>query len=580
MVTRMRALTACLCGVWLLCCLGMQASIASQKEAPFKIEGIRHDLLENAEARLVIYQKEQVAFSARSKPSRKQLTAASQEIKLALEPYGYFRAHVNAQAVFDREKGWSALFYVRKGPRLKVTRVSVLILGPGSDNQKLDAFRRHFPIKSGDAFQASVYTAAKDKLYQIANNQGYLKSAFTEARIVIDLVRYSAVITLIFQTGHRYYFGETSFGRSPYATHFLKRFISYRETDPFSNERLIDLQQAMASSAYFQGVSLTPDFARVQNYHVPVKMEVTAPKSQRYALGLGYGTFTGPRLSAGLSLRRLTDTGQHVDLQLRLSSVLSGMAAKYYIPGRDPLNDTWALGANYQRFVPKNGQSTSKTVYGGYTTKKGHWQLGANLNLLTEHYYENNLPSRHGDYLYPSVTINYTKTNDILKPTHGKSVNLTLQGASQHVLSSTDFIQADLRAKYLATPLSFARFIVRGEVGYTVVHDLTDLPLTLRFFAGGMNSIRGFPEDSIGPGKYSEVMSMEYQNRVVGDWWGALFEDIGTATDHFGQKMNRGIGVGVVYVSFIGPIKVYLARAISKPQKPLSVEFSIGPEFQ
>ena len=111
------------------------------------------------------------------------------------------------------------------------------------------------------------------------------------------------------------------------------------------------------------------------------------------------------------------------------------------------------------------------------------------------------------------------------------------------------------------------------------MNDVQQLPLTLQYLAGGLGSIRGFNYGSIGPGRYLEIVSAEYQHRIIDKLYGAVFYDVGTATNKFNTQINRGDGLGFVYASPIGPIQVYLARAESKPWKPKSIIFNIGAEF-
>ena len=171
------------------------------------------------------------------------------------------------------------------------------------------------------------------------------------------------------------------------------------------------------------------------------------------------------------------------------------------------------------------------------------------------------------------------KKDNVVQPTYGRSFNLTLQGASNSLLSSTSFLQAEMKGKLFLTPFSFGHLVLRGDVGYTVVNDLHDLPLSMRFFAGGMTTVRGYPESSIGPGKYLGVASIEYRQHIAYDISGAAFYDIGTATNHIGTPLNQGAGVGLVYESPVGPVKIYVAQALNKNGHPYSVEFSMGPEF-
>ncbi len=547
--------------------ISLISPVFAKTQTDFKIIGLNDELLGNV----------QNALTALKKPNSSMLQITKQ-VRAALEPYGYFKAQIKVMTQ-PQQQNQLITIIVDKGEPLRITTIDVEVLGAGRDNMELMKFEHDFPIKVGDIFQAHAYTEVKTEFFRIANNQGYIRAYFESNNVVIDLQQYRATLILHLQTGERYYFGKTKFSRNPYDDQFLARFIPYQQTDAFSNQKLIHLQESMSESFYFKRVAITPDFEHIEDHHVPVAIEVEPPKAQRYAAAIGYGTYTGPRLTLTSNFRRLTDTGQHADIQLRLSSILTGATAKYYIPGRNPIEDKWFFGANLQRFYPRNGKSLSHTIFAGYSKKIGDFFSNLSLNFLQERYTTEQIPYMHRNLLYPNLNISYKKVDDVLRPSFGKAVNFTVSGASSSILSTTSYVQGDLQLRFVYSPASFSRIIGKGEFGYTVAQHLDSLPLSMRFFAGGLGSIRGFPDSNIGPGKYLQLASLEYQNKVINNWWGALFYDIGTATNHFGMPLNKGAGVGVIYQSFIGPVRLYVARAISKPSKPFSVDFSIGPEF-
>ncbi|MBA3662004.1 MAG: BamA/TamA family outer membrane protein [Gammaproteobacteria bacterium] len=541
------------------------------------IKGLKTDALENAVARVKVLENSYGPLNLDKINTLYQLIP--NEIKTAIEPFGYFHTHIENSIHAKRGEEFTATYTVTKGPRLKITDIDINISGPGSNNPAIVDYLQKLPLHRGDVFRADSYEKVKTDLFAVANAEGYVKAYLEESKVLISLKNNSTKIILHFQTGPRYYFGPLTFSDNPYNQSFLDRFIDVKENEPFSSEKLIQLQQSLSTSFYFQQVLVTPDFNHISNNRIPVTVSVTPPKSQKYNLGIGYGTFTGPRLTAGVSLRRLTDTGQHFDAQLKLSSVLSGLAGKYYIPGKNPLTDQWVLGANYQRFLPENGSSTSGTLSAGYIKKTEHLQTSADLNYLVEHYKVNDTSNEQSQLLYPNLNLNYVDADDLIHPHSGKLVNFMLRGASKTLLSSTSFIQTEVKTKYLFSPFNFAHVIVKADLGYMVVNNLKDLPLSMRFFAGGLNSIRGFRDSSIGPGRYLYTGSIEYQNHIKDHWSGAIFYDAGTATNHFGTPLARSRGVGIIYESMIGPIKLYLAQAVSKRNQPRSIEFSIGPEF-
>lgn len=538
----------------------------------YEIDGVRGDMQSNAEASLKAVQELQ-GEPLTSDSIRTFYDLAPREIKKSLEPYGYFNAQIQGK-LSRKGNAWLAQFNVAPGAPVRIGKVDVEVHGDGRNNEKVSEFLRHFPIKRGEVFNTEEYQKGKDRLLQTIVDLGYVRARIIENQIYLDRKKSFANIIITVETGKRYYFGTVTFESTVYNEPFLHRFVTIRPDQPFSSETLTRLQQELASSFYFQSVLVTPDFNNVENDHVPIHISVTPPKSQHYKLGVGYGTFTGPRLTAGMSLRRVTDTGQHFDAQLRLSQVVSGLAAKYYIPGKNPLTDQWVLGASYQKFEPENGSSLSKNLSVAYDKKTPKWHSNLSLNYLIDQYSLNDTPTRDSHLLYPSWNVSYLDVDDLINPRFGKSFNLILQGASSSLLSSTNFLQANFKAKYIFTPAEFARFIVRGELGYTAVQDLNKLPLSMRFFTGGSNSVRGYKESSIGPGKYLEVGSVEYQHHLFGNWTGAVFYDIGAASNTFNKGYNSGKGVGLVYSSVIGPVKLYVAKG-----DKFGFELNVGPEF-
>lgn len=504
---------------------------------------------------------------------------APAQIKTALEPFGYFKATIFNRRLTHQGHQWTADFFIAPGPALPITSLAVSIAGAGKNNEKLQTLLQHFPLHEGDTFLAEDYEKAKDTLLETANQAGYLHATFSHKEVQINLHNYTARIFLELQTGPRFYFGTITFNQTPFSRDFLQRFVTIKKGEPFSSETLLKFQQDLNKSRYFKEVIITPDITHTEDALVPIDVALQFPKAKQYNLGVGYGTFTGPRLTLGTEYRRIGENGQHFTAQIKISSVLSGLAAKYFIPGKNPLTDQYTLGADAQKFIPKNGQSFSENFSGSYIKTLPNWQHALNINYLIERYQVDNDPSELSRMLYPSYTLTHIQADNLITPHIGSSVNLTLQGASQHVLSAVNFMQTELKGKYITSPTENSRLILRGDIGYTAVDNLSRLPLTLRFFAGGLGSVRGYAYGSIGPGRYLETASIEYQHRIYDHFNGAIFFDAGTANDHFNVGIQRGAGLGIIYNSIVGAVQIYVARALSKPGLPYSIEFSIGPDL-
>ncbi|HSW69099.1 MAG TPA: BamA/TamA family outer membrane protein [Gammaproteobacteria bacterium] len=556
----------------------LSSTAFAEQSLQVKIEGIMGPPLQNIQDRLAVLQTS-YGHELSSAEVHDFYQKAPENIKKALEPFGYFKASITRRQLLYQNGQWRAYFAIDPGPALPIMKVDLAISGSGKNNPELRKLIANFPLKPGQAFQADAYDKAKNLLFQTANNQGYLQAILVSNQVQINLEAYHAVIILHLNTGPRFYFGPVVFNQTPFSPEFLQHFVTFHQGDPFSSETLLDFQQALNKSRYFENVIVMPDIKRAAGNQVPVNVTVSAPKAKQYNVGLGYGTFTGPRITLGADYRRIGSNGQHFTTQIKLSSVLSGLAAKYFIPGKNPLTDQYALSADAQKFTPKNGQSFSEKFSGSYIKILPDWQNNLSLNYLIERFRVENEHSEVSRILYPSYTLSRIKADNLINPTEGSSFNFNIQGASENILSATNFVQSEIKGKYIFSPTHLSRVILCGDLGYTIVNDLARLPLTLRFFAGGLNSIRGYDFSSIGPGRYLETASVEFQHKIYGDFSGAVFYDAGTATNHFNDVLFRGEGAGIIYNSIIGPVQLYVGKAMSKPGKPLNIQFSIGSDF-
>ncbi len=558
-------------------CLFFSQPSFAEESIRVVVSGVSGDALKNVQDRLAVEQK-LYGKHLTSDDVRNFYNHAKDNIRSALKPYGYFRADIHS-ALYRDKTTWVAQFQINPGPFLYITGLDIQVIGAGKDNAAIQEFLHHFPLQVGDVLLTKPYEDAKSAFFQVVNDQGYIKAELIKKELRIDLAKNTAVIILHMDTGLRYYFGSMEFSPSPFAPGFLRRFAEFRPGDPYSPQKVLKFQQDLANSRYFREAQVTPDFEGAEDFRVPTQVKLTPYKAKQYKFGLGYGTFTGPRALAGVDWRHLGDSGQHFTALAKYSSVLRGLAVKYFIPGSKPLTDQYTLGANIQEFRPQNGNSFSESISGAYVKMLYDWQHTLSLNLLNERYTFNNQPRRNSHELYPAYSISHIETDNMVDPHSGKMINFTVQGASENIFSTTSFIQSEVKAKYIFSPTSQSRIILRGDLGYTVVNDLNQLPLTLQYLAGGPGSIRGYNYGSIGPGRYLEIASGEYQHRIIDNLYGAVFYDAGTATNKFNQGIMRGDGFGFVYISPIGPVQVYLARAESKAWKPKSIIFNIGADF-
>jgi translocation and assembly module TamA len=136
------------------------------------------------------------------------------------------------------------------------------------------------------------------------------------------------------------------------------------------------------------------------------------------------------------------------------------------------------------------------------------------------------------------------------------------------------------------------RIIARGDFGYTAVDllhgEFNDLPPSIRFFAGGDRSVRGYDYHVLGPtnaqnlvigGKNLLVGSLEYEHRLLEKWSVATFYDVGNAFNDFSEPIKHSVGIGLRWQSPVGLIRVDVATALKEEGNPIRLHVMVGPDL-
>ena len=161
-------------------------------------------------------------------------------------------------------------------------------------------------------------------------------------------------------------------------------------------------------------------------------------------------------------------------------------------------------------------------------------------------------------------------------------------GASKALLSDVNVLQTNLDARYLQTLGEKSRLVSRASLGGTWTNDFDRIPPSMRYFAGGDRTIRGYTFENIGTrdagdnnigGRYLAVGSLEYEYYFKPEWAAAAFVDAGDAYIH-DPKIKVGAGAGVHWQSPVGPIKLDVAHGFDKKYgDKVRLHISIGAEL-
>lgn len=589
---------------WLIALLLALAGMASESLAQTGkvtviFDGLDGELLRNVQGTADIWQ-----FNGKPVPSEAQLrylhARAIEQSRLALQPFGYYRAEVSG-SLTSSESGWQALYKVVAGEQIRLDSVDIKALAapiPTTSDANADEFsafdqaRDEAGIAPGQALNQQVYDSLKQNWQTLAARLGYFDAEFLQSQIRINLKAYKASIVLHYQLGERYQFGEVSFDedRGWIKGGLLSKYTDIVSGDYFDASDLQQLQSDLSSSEYYSDVQIRASPDDAVDRVIPIQVSLVHQNPRRYIFGVGYGTDTGARVKLGLTGRRINKRGHRINGEAQVSEIGSGIAAEYTIPTGDPRTDSYGLRASYQQEDSESRKFNSFTLGGNYKQRDGLWFKTYALDYQLEEFeLEDQTPRTR--LLIPSVEWTRTYPAELEKRINvidGTWLLLRLRGGSQAVLSDTSFVQAAVFAKWIRSFAGNRRLIVRGGAGTTWVDNFDKVPASLRFYTGGDRTVRGYDYEVIGPlGADNEVAggrqllesSIEYEVPIKPRWSLAAFVDTGDAFDDE-PELRSGVGLGVRWQSPIGPVRIDLGRSLNNPGRGNTrLHLSIGPDL-
>lgn len=548
------------------------------------------------------------------------------ETEQALQALGYYQTPI--VLIFStKTECWLAQIQLTLPPPVLLRQVKVELVGEAQQlaafNKPLDDLPADKPLNHRD------YENLKRDLLDVALQYGYFDAQFERAELQVDVQKREARIWLRMNPGERYAFGEVKIKhndpkrRQRLDDAFLQRYWSFASGDLYDQALLERLNQDLFNTGYFQSVSVLRAQANSSTSlagdvglspasqtslqvqpQVPIDIQLSPKAQHAYDLGAGAATDTGPRVSVGYQNRYLTQQGWKLSEQMTISEVTSDIQAKLIMPLNQPARRQWEIYGGFQSKNTDTSEEDKLTVGTAQVTNTvSGWQRSVFVDLLRESYQV----GEQGDQVFlamPGVSWSKSRADDWVYPRHGWRVQTRLRAADQSVGSDTDFGQIWVSAKQIHSvgpllgiapllALSRARLLLRAEAGFTEYADFDALPSSIRFFAGGDSSVRGYDYQSLGPidvngdvsgGPQLLVGSAELDYRLWRKWAAATFIDAGNAfyfdsTPRFGDiNFARGVGVGLRWLSPLGPIRFDVAKALDAKQ---SVRFhlSMGPDL-
>ena len=516
-----------------------------------------------------------------------QHRGAPTRIRDSLQAFGYYEPTITPELEFA-EECWHARFTIAAGDPIRIRALDLGLTGEAEQDPTFTSALAEAGLAIGGVLDHGAYDRLKRRLADLARERGYADAQFAANRIDVYPEEHAADIALRFDSGRRYAFGRTELTQEVLTEQLASSYLTFREGEPYDARQLVDVYAALADSGYFRTIDVRPLPADPATHTIPIAVALTSAPRTQTSYGVGYSTDTRLRFRFGRNNHRFNDRGHQFGINAQLSPVISEIRANYRLPLKGSRSEWLNFDVGVESEDTESAESEIFEIGARRVReRRTEWTRTQMLALRVEDFEIADQASR-ARLLMPGVGWTRIRADNEIRPTVGSRLSLEVRGAHDAIVSDTTFVQAIANAKWIWSLPRGRRVLVRSQVGATAEREFEELPASVRFFAGGDNSVRGYSFEELGPvdengnvigGSSLITGSFELEQPLRARWSLAFFVDSGNAFASSDVDAKTSVGLGGRWQSPLGPIRLDLALPLEDDHDDWRVHITLGPDL-
>lgn len=513
---------------------------------------------------------------------RRLLGAAEANARDLLAALGYFQPKLELRVGDTPADGGPRQIAIQVDPG-PITRVGSheihfaepMNSAPEGERQRR-AIERDWPLKEGSEFTQVDWGAAKSGGLRTLQRSRYPAARIADSRATVDADASRADLAITYDAGPLYRFGKLALqGVERYDADGIRNIARVPIGSDYSEEALLDAQQRLVSSGYFDSAFLVLDIGS-DPAQATVNAQLREAKYQKMVFGLGYSTDAGPRVAVDHTHNKMWPLGwralNHVEVGTNTQAL-----STHWTDMPNAGGWAWYTGAELERSEYGDFKANSVSLLGGRARSVGRTDRRYYVQYDASKAEGGDAPGGSS-----SILGNYAWTgryfNNRTNPTRGHGLGL------EAGIGLTLTPDRDPFARVLLRGLKFwpfggrndarrSRLALRSEIGAIYAKDDVRIPVPLLFLTGGDTTVRGYGYQSIGArledgsiygARYMAMGSVEWQRPITlfgnGSWEHAVFVDAGAASDSLSKTtVFPGVGTGLRWASPVGPLQADIA---------------------
>lgn len=528
--------------------------------------------------------------------------ASPAQVRELLQTEGHFAPVVRIERTPGRASGQPDLVRMRvePGPQVRISRVTIEVEGPleraatagdAYAQQVLSDLRKAWELPAGSGFRNGAWADAKAAALSRLRGAGFASAVWSGTGAAVDLERSEVRLFLVADSGPLYRLSSLQVEGLVAQDPETVRNLAYTGRGvPVTEALLLDFQERLRKSGLFDTVAVTLDTDPARAEAATVLVRVSETPLQSYTFGVGVSANTGPRFSVEQQLRRPFGLALSGTTRVEVGQKRQAWDAELSTRPDEGLYRN-LVGAAGERLRSDNDVVLSQRL------RLGRTQDTQRVERLVFAERERSSRRTNAGERTDAVAVSlnfhggWRDLDSIVLPTRGATLSAQFGiGRSNGTDAKAGTFGRAYGRVTVYRPLGRTLYAqARLELGRVFLEPGMVVPESLRWRAGGDESVRGYGFRSLGPivdgavgsGETLLTTSVEIARPFLASMpslWGALFIDGGNAATSFGQLTPAwGYGFGVRWRSPVGPLRVDLAwpERTTKPR----LHFSIGIAF-
>ena len=571
----------------LLLVLCLLAAAPARADIDIEVNGVEGDLRDNVLAYLS-FERYKTRDRLRIDTIERLHERVEREVRSALRPFGYYdptvRSSVEAR---DNGEDWRVRIDIEPGKPVLLAAADIRITGPRAEDPVFRDLLAASPLRPGGRLDHAAYEKLKSDLQRTAASYGYLDARFLQHELLVDPPNHTATAHIAFETGERYRFGATEIAQDVIRPELMRKYLRYREGQPYDATELLRTQFALDDSQYFASVEVLPQQRDKDKLTVPIRISATANRRSRWSFGVGYATDTEARGTISWDNRVVNSYGHRFRAEFKLAQVSQKISGRYIWPIGDPALEKLEFEGTWEHQVLADLDTYNTEARASITRVPRRWQrvyYTRLVNAITE-----DGSSRTETWLaIPGISFASVPKGYLGEPLFGRQLYAELRGSSTGLGADTDYLQLLASAERVFDVARAWHLLLRAEFGTTWADDFNGVPGSERFFAGGDRSVRGFGFNELSPvdgngektgGRHLAVGTVEVIRDLPKNLGIAVFVDGGNAFNKFGDKLEYSAGVGLRFRLPIATVGFDIAQALSVDSASPRLHVNFSPKL-